>query len=60
MFLNRLKRLFIDENGAVTVDWVVLTAVVLGLTVLATSTLSEGTLNLTGSLSDYMSNWTFE
>ncbi|MDA7965881.1 hypothetical protein [Ruegeria sp.] len=29
--LNKLKALFADESGAVTVDWVLITAAVVGL-----------------------------
>ena len=60
MNLKWLIERFKDDEGAVTVDWVVLTAVVVGLTVMAADTLSDGALSLTGSLSSYMSGWTFE
>lgn len=60
MRLNTLKKVIDDEDGAVTVDWVVLTATIVGLTVMAATTLSNGTLNLTGSLVSYMSDWDFE
>ncbi|KAA9010310.1 hypothetical protein [Histidinibacterium aquaticum] len=36
--LNNLKRLLWREDGAVTVDWVVLTAAIVGLSVAAIST----------------------
>ncbi len=43
-----------DEDGAVTVDWVVLTAAVVGLAVAAYSTISDGADNLTANTSDYL------
>ena len=36
-----------DENGAVTVDWVVLTAAVVGLAVAAYSSIQTGATELT-------------
>lgn len=43
-FINR-------DSGAVTVDWVVLTALIVGLTILAATSLSNGALGLAGSVS---------
>ncbi len=39
-----------DEDGAVTVDWVVLTAAVTGLAVAAYSGVNSGVASLTGSV----------
>ena len=39
-----------DENGAVTVDWVVLTAAVVGLAVAAYSTIETNTQTLAGAV----------
>lgn len=35
-----------DENGAVTVDWVVLTAAIVGLSVAAYTTINGGTTSM--------------
>ena len=43
-----------EEDGAVTVDWVVLTAAVVGLAVAAYSTISTGADNLTGDTANYL------
>ena len=43
-----------DEDGAVTVDWVVLTAAVVGLAVAAYSTISGGADNLTADTANYL------
>lgn len=43
-----------DEAGAVTVDWVVLTAAVVGLGVAAYGSINTGTTTLTGKVNTYM------
>ncbi|MEP1536747.1 MAG: hypothetical protein ABJQ34_05575 [Paracoccaceae bacterium] len=43
-FLNKFRK---DEDGAVTVDWVVLTAAVVGLAVAAYSAIQDGAETLT-------------
>ncbi len=57
--MNKLKSFYTDDDGAVTVDWVVLTAAIVGLCVLIASAMQDGALGLANALSDYMSNWTF-
>jgi Flp pilus assembly pilin Flp len=44
-----------DEDGAVTVDWVVLTAAVVGLAVAAYSSIETGATELTGKTSSFLS-----
>ncbi len=44
-----------DENGAVTVDWVVLTAAVVGLAVAAYTTIETNTKTLAGAAADRIS-----
>ncbi|ABG31722.1 hypothetical protein CEP88_00735 [Roseobacter denitrificans] len=43
-----------DEDGAVTVDWVVLTAAVVGLAVAAYSSIQTGATELTGKTSTFL------
>jgi Flp pilus assembly pilin Flp len=43
-----------DEDGAVTVDWVVLTAAVVGLAVAAYASIESGATALTANTGDYM------
>ncbi len=45
-----------DEDGAVTVDWVVLTAAVVGLAVAAYTSIETGSTGLTSQTSTYLSN----
>ncbi len=44
-----------DEDGAVTVDWVVLTAAVVGLAIAAYSSIQSGATQLTSDTSDFLS-----
>lgn len=43
-----------DENGAVTVDWVVLTAAVVGLAVAAYSSIESGAAELTADTNTFL------
>ena len=45
-----------DEDGAVTVDWVVLTAAVVGLAVAAYGTISDGADALTTDTATYLTD----
>ena len=47
-----------NEDGAVTVDWVVLTAAIVGLSVAAYSTINTGTDNMTGNTITTLSGMT--
>ncbi len=51
---NFLKNFRNDEAGAVTVDWVVLTAAVVGLAVAAYSSIETGASSLTSATSTFM------
>ena len=55
---NFIKNFAQDENGAVTVDWVVLTAAVVGLAVAAYSSIETGASNLTELTNTTMSGMT--
>jgi Flp pilus assembly pilin Flp len=43
-----------DEDGAVTVDWVVLTAAVVGLAVAAYGSIQTGADNMTSNTADWL------
>ncbi|MCB2110449.1 MAG: hypothetical protein H6895_11075 [Defluviimonas sp.] len=45
-----------EEDGAVTVDWVVLTAAVVGLGVAALTAVKSGTNQLSGRINGYLSS----
>ncbi|CRL10479.1 hypothetical protein [Phaeobacter italicus] len=57
--MNTFKQFLAKEDGAVTVDWVVLTAAIVGLAVLIAASMEEGALGLADLLAAYMSNWSF-
>ncbi len=50
-FLSKFRK---DEDGAVTVDWVVLTAAVVALAGAAYTSISSGTTSLTSSTGDFI------
>ena len=50
-FLNKFRK---DEDGAVTVDWVVLTAAVVGLAVAAYTAIEDGATNLTSETETFL------
>ncbi len=54
--LNFIKTFARDEDGAVTVDWVVLTAAVVGLGLAVASVVGGGAQELGGKISTELSN----
>lgn len=54
--LNIFKRFQKDEDGAVTVDWVVLTAAVVGLGAAALNMVRTETKTLTEKVSTYLNS----
>ena len=55
---NFIKAFAQDENGAVTVDWVVLTAAVVGLAVAAYGSIQTGASTLTAATDTTLSGFT--
>jgi len=51
-----IKRFERDEDGAVTVDWVVLTAAIVGLGIAVLTTVGGATDDYGGTVGDYMSS----
>lgn len=54
--MKRLATFLRRDDGAVTVDWVVLSALVVALTVLAVTQMQDGTTGLTDNTSTYMAS----
>jgi len=50
--LNTFKAFANDESGAVTVDWVVLTAAIVGLGLIVMNTVGAGIEDLAGKIED--------
>ena len=51
-----MKSFLNDESGAVTVDWVVLTAAIVGLGIVVVSTVGRGALDTSTGLGVVMAN----
>lgn len=49
-----LKKFLTSESGAVTVDWVVLTAAIVGLGVIVITTVANGALDHSTGLGNHM------
>ncbi len=54
--LNFIKTFRADEDGAVTVDWVVLTAAIVGLGIAVLTSVGNGTTALGSKVSSQLSN----
>lgn len=52
--MNLLKTFLKDESGAVTVDWVVLTAAIVGLGIAVMTSVGGGTVTLSDKVSSHM------
>ncbi|WP_299141415.1 hypothetical protein [uncultured Tateyamaria sp.] len=55
-FFNSFLR---DDSGAVTVDWVVLTAAVVALAVALVLALTNGSVGVSAGVEEFMTNWSF-
>ena len=53
---NFIKTFRADEDGAVTVDWVVLTAAIVGLGIAVLTTVSEGAQDLADGIGDELTD----
>jgi Flp pilus assembly pilin Flp len=56
--MHFLKNFHADESGAVTVDWVVLTAAIVGLAIAVLASVGTGTKNLSNKVSSRLSSQT--
>lgn len=56
MFAGFVKGYWKDESGAVTVDWVVLTAAITGLALVVLYPISQGTESLANGTASYIDN----
>lgn len=57
--LERFYRFTKDESGAVTVDWVVLTAAVVALAIAAIVAITNATGGVGSGVGAFLSGWTF-
>lgn len=56
--LNRLRKLYEDESGAITVDWVVLTAAIVALAGIVVLTIHGSTGNVGNGVGQNLTNIT--
>ena len=54
--MDHLNAFLKDESGAVTVDWVVLTAAVVGLGIVVLTSVGGGTTTLANKVSSHMAS----
>ena len=54
--MNLFNAFLENESGAVTVDWVVLTAAIVGLGILVLTSVGGGTVTLADKVSSHMAN----
>lgn len=54
--LNTFKNFITDEDGAVTVDWVVLTSAIVGLAIAVLVSVSGGVLDLSNDIDAALSS----
>ena len=54
--LKKLNTFFRRENGAVTVDWVVLTALIIALVTAIVSMMGDATGTLTGRIGSHLAD----
>jgi hypothetical protein len=57
--MKKIWTFIASDDGAVTVDWVVLTAAMAGLAVLISTQMQDGVMGLVNAMVAYMSNWDF-
>ena len=56
--MNAMKSFLSDESGAVTVDWVVLTAAIVGLGIAVLASIGEGTTTFADTISGHLADQT--
>ena len=55
-FLAKIKTFAADESGAVTVDWVVLTAAIVGLGIAVVASVRTGSESVAGNIEDVLTD----
>ncbi|WP_417474263.1 hypothetical protein [Leisingera sp.] len=57
--MKKLWSYIAEDDGTITVDWVILCAAAIGLAVLIAGATQDGALGLAQGLANFMSNWNF-
>ncbi|WP_299028785.1 hypothetical protein [uncultured Sulfitobacter sp.] len=58
--IDQIKSFYADENGAVTVDWVVLTAAVCGLAIASFASIQQGSQSVGNKVGEYLTDTDIE
>lgn len=57
--MKKIWSFIASDDGAVTVDWVVLTAAIVGMAVAIAASMEDGAMGLANAVSTFMANWSF-
>lgn len=57
--MKKLSSYLADEDGAVTVDWVILCAAAVAMAALIAGSVGDGGLSLANGIASFMRNWSF-
>ncbi|MFY0311666.1 hypothetical protein ACFMBG_17385 [Leisingera sp. D0M16] len=57
--MKKLRLLIASDDGAVTVDWVVLCAAIVGMAAMIAAAMEDGALGAAEAIAVFMSNWSF-
>lgn len=58
--MEKLKTFRAREDGAISVDWIVLTALMAAFAALLSAAMGEGFTGLADGIASFMTNWSFE
>jgi hypothetical protein len=57
--MKKLSSYLTDEDGAITVDWVILSAAAVAMAALIAGSVGDGGLSLANGIASFMRNWSF-
>lgn len=57
--MKKLRLYIASDDGAVTVDWVVLCAAIVGMAAMIAAAMEDGALGAAQAIAAFMSNWSF-
>ncbi|EDZ46654.1 hypothetical protein [Leisingera daeponensis] len=57
--MKKLRLYIASDDGAVSVDWVVLCAAIVGMAVMIAAAMEDGALGAAQAIAAFMSNWSF-
>lgn len=60
LMINKIKSFCADKSGAVTVDWVVLTAAVVGLALAAFASIQQGSQSVGNNVGEFLTDTPIE